>query len=234
VDVSEDPLLAVLDDPLPLDLVRQGVFVEGISDDRQAVREDVDVDIRPGADVAGPDAADQAGSESRQLAHHAEGLDPHVAEMLEPLGTFMNPGHGLDLVADLGVGREVAGPESVFDPELFGGLALGGEVLGLGPVVHHLGGEEGELPPDTFVGHGEEVRRLGPSKRRGAKDDRLAGFRRPNGRPDRTGRDSSQPSIGRRSWSSRVEALPGYVRKASLNSALRRAAVDRDIASTPE
>ncbi len=37
VDVGEDPLLAVLDDPLLLDLVGQGVVVESVGDDRLAV-----------------------------------------------------------------------------------------------------------------------------------------------------------------------------------------------------
>ncbi len=96
------------------------------------------------------------GSEPGELAHQAEGLDAHVAEVLEALVALVHPGHRLDLVADLGVGGEVAGPVTVFDPELLGGLALGGEVFGLGPLVHHLGGEEGDLPPDAFVGHGEE------------------------------------------------------------------------------
>ena len=120
------------------------------------------------ADVAGPDAADQPRSEPGELAHQAEGLDPHVAEVFEPLRPFVHPRHRLDLVADLRVRGEVAGPEPVLDPELLGGLALGGEVLGLGPLVHHLGGEEGDLPPDSFVSHGEVVRRLCPSRRRWA------------------------------------------------------------------
>ena len=75
-------------------------------------------------------------------------------------GPLVHPGHRLDLVADLRVAGQVAGPVAILDPELLGGLALGGEVLGLGPVVHHLGGEEGDLPPDAFVGHGRKVRRF--------------------------------------------------------------------------
>ena len=41
------------------------------------------------------------------------------------------------------------------DIELAGRLALGGEVLGLGPAVHELGGEEGDLPPNPFISHRE-------------------------------------------------------------------------------
>ncbi len=168
VNMREDSLFAILDDSLTLDFIRQGIFVEGVGDDGLAVGKDVDVDIGTVPDVAGPDAADQAGSEPREFAHQAKGLEAHVVEVLEPFGAFMDPGHRLDLVADLGVGGEVAGSESVFDPELFGGLALGGEVLGFGPIVHQLGGEKGDLPPDAFVSHGEKVRRLGPLRRRWA------------------------------------------------------------------
>ena len=52
------------------------------------------------------------------------------------------------------VAGQVAGPVAILDAELLGGLALGGEVLGFGPLVHHLGGQKGNLPPDAFVGHG--------------------------------------------------------------------------------
>ena len=155
VDVGEDPLLAVLDDPLPLDVVVKARRVERVADERQAVAEDVDVDVRALADVARPDAADQPRVEPRELAHQAEGLDPHVAEGLETFVALVHPRHRLDLVADLGVGRQVAGPVTVLDPELLGGLALGGEVFGLGPLVHHLGGEERDLPPDSLIGHGD-------------------------------------------------------------------------------
>ena len=123
----------------------------------------------PVSDVSGPDAADQPGAEPGELAHEAEGLEPHVAEVVEPLRPFVDPGHRLDLVADLGVRRQVGRPESIFDPELLGGLAFGGEVLGLGPMIHELRGEKGDLPPDAFVSHETKMRRLGPSKRRRAE-----------------------------------------------------------------
>ena len=154
VDVREDPLLAVLDDPLQLDLVGQAVLVEGGGHERDAVAEDVEVDVRAVADVAGPDAADESGSEPGELPHHPERLDAHVAEPGPAFRPLVHAGEGLDLVADLAVGGQVGGPVPVLDAELARGLALGGEVLGLGPLVHELGGEEGDLPPDAVVGHG--------------------------------------------------------------------------------
>ena len=90
-------------------------------------------------------------------------------QVLEPLGPLVHPGHRLDLVADLLVAGQVAGPVAILDPELLGGLALGGEVLGLGPVVHHLGGQEGDLAPDAFISHGKGCADLSPSRRRGAR-----------------------------------------------------------------
>jgi len=57
------------------------------------------------------------------------------------------------VVADLGVGGEVAGVEAIFDAELLGGLALGGEVLGLGAIVHQSGCEQRHLLADSCIGH---------------------------------------------------------------------------------
>ena len=33
--------------------------------------------------------------------HQPQGIDAHVAQMLQPLGALVHPGHRLDLVADL-------------------------------------------------------------------------------------------------------------------------------------
>ena len=96
----------------------------------------------------------------RQEPHQAEGVEPHVAEVFQPLGALVNARHRLDLVADLLVARQIAGAVAILDPELLGGLALGGEIFGLGPQVHHLGGQKSELAPDAFVGHDREVRRF--------------------------------------------------------------------------
>ena len=120
----------------------------------------MDVDVGPFADVPGADAADQPGAEARQEPHQAEGVEPHVAEVFQPLGPLVDARHRLDLVADLLVARQVARAVAILDPELLGGLALGGEIFGLGPQVHHLGGQKSELAPDAFVGHDREVRRF--------------------------------------------------------------------------
>ena len=168
VDVGEDPLLVVLDDPLELDVVLDVQLVEGVGHQREAVAEDVDVDVGALADVPGQDAADQPRPEPGQELHEPQGVEPHVEQVLEPLGALVHPGHGLDLVADLLVAGQVAGPMAILDAELLGGLALGGEVLGLGPAIHHLGGQEGDLAPDAFISHVRGAPILSPSKRRGA------------------------------------------------------------------
>ncbi len=76
------------------------------------------------------------------------------------LVSLVHPRHRLDLVADLAVRGQIGRAEPVLDPKLPCGLTLGGEVLGLGALVHELGGKEGDLPPDAFVSHGRKVRRL--------------------------------------------------------------------------
>ena len=101
VDVGERPLFTVLDDPLVLDVVLKAQFVERVGDQRQAVAEDVDIDVGALADVPGPDAADQPRPEPGQQPHQPQGVEPHVAEGLQPLRTLVHAGHRLDLVADL-------------------------------------------------------------------------------------------------------------------------------------
>ena len=96
----------------------EAMLLERGGDEREAVAEDVDVDVGAVADVPGPDAADQPGPEPRQLAHQPQGLDPHVAQVLEALRPFVHPGHGLDLVADLAVAGQVGGTIAVLDPKL--------------------------------------------------------------------------------------------------------------------
>jgi hypothetical protein len=74
--------------------------------------------------------------------------------MSEPLlGPLVHPGHGLDLVADFLVAGQVGRPIAILDAKLAGRLALGGEVLGLGAVIHHLGGQKGDLAPNAFISH---------------------------------------------------------------------------------
>src|SRR5262249_52993835 len=99
---------------------------------------------------------------------HPERLDAHVAEVDLAFGSFEESGEHLDLVTDLLVAGEVAWAVAVFQAKLARGLALGGEILGLGPLIHHLRGQMRDLPPDAFVSHGEGCADLGPSKRRWA------------------------------------------------------------------
>ena len=167
VDMREGPLFAVLDDPLVLDIVLDAQLVEGIGHQRLAVAEDVDVDVGTLADVPGADAADQSGPEPGQQSHHPEGVNPHVAERLQPLGPLVHSGHRLDLVADLLVAGQVARPVAILDAKLACGLALGGEVLGLGAMIHHLGRQKGDLAPDSFVGHGRKPEGFGRLKDEG-------------------------------------------------------------------
>ena len=172
----------------------QGQLVEGVGHQGEAVAEDVDIDVGTLADVAGPDAADQSRAEPGEHPHHPQGIEPHVAQGLESLGPLVNPGHRLDLVADLLVTREIARPMAILDAKLASGLALGGEVFGLGPVIHHLGGQEGDLAPEAFIGHEERCADFCPSRRRGARgsnDDQKLRSRDGAGSGARMGRKSS-------------------------------------------
>src|SRR5262249_33775505 len=81
----------------------------------------------------------------------------------------MHPGHRLDLVTDLLVAGQVAGPVAILDTELAGGLAFGGEILGLAAMIHHLGSQKGDLAPNAFIGHVRRCADFSPSRRRWAK-----------------------------------------------------------------
>ncbi len=146
---------ACLIDPLVLDVVIHRQLVERVGHEREAVAEDVDVDVRPFADVPRADAADQPGPEPREPSHQAQGLDAHVVQVRQPLRSFVHAGQGLNLVADLAVGGQIVGTITVFHAELPGRLALGGEIFRFLAGIHQLGGLKGDLPPDTFVGHEE-------------------------------------------------------------------------------
>ena len=137
-------------------------LVERVGHQREAVAEDVDVDVGALADVPGPDAADQPGPEPRQQPHEPQGIEPHVAQVLEALGPLVHPGHRLDLVADLPVAGQVAGPMAILDAKLAGGLALGGEVLGLGPADTSSGRPERRSGAGCVRQPCEEVRRFEP------------------------------------------------------------------------
>ncbi len=105
VDVGKAALLAVFDDPLLLDVVLQAELIERVSHKREAIAEDVDIDVRPLADVARTDRSDQARPETSQQPHEPKAVEPHIAEILEPFRPFVHAGHGLNLVADFLVAR---------------------------------------------------------------------------------------------------------------------------------
>ncbi len=115
-------------------------------------------------------AADQPGPEPRQEPHQPQRVEPHVAQGLEPLRPLVHAGHGLDLVADLAVARQVGGSMTILDSELLGGFSLGGEVLGFGPVIHHLRSQKGDLAANAFISHGGKCADLSPSRRRRAME----------------------------------------------------------------
>ena len=56
----------------------------------------------------------------------------------------------------------------ILDAKLAGRLALGGEVLGFGPVIHHLRSQKRDLAPNAFVGHVGRCADFSPSRRRRA------------------------------------------------------------------
>lgn len=92
-------------------------------------------------------------AEGGEEAHEAEGFEAHGAEVVGAGVAFIEVGEGLDLVADFGVGGEVAGAGAVFEAELAGGLAFGGEVFGFGAVVHQSGCKERDLGAGASIGH---------------------------------------------------------------------------------
>ena len=69
-------------------------------------------------------------------------------------GALVHPGHRLDLVADLAccwAGRRADGDTR--RPSCLAALRLAVKYSVSVRLVHHLGGQEGDLPPDAFVSH---------------------------------------------------------------------------------
>ena len=181
------------------------------------------IDVRPLADVAGADAADQPRPEPRQQPHQPQGIHPHVAQILESLGALVHAGHRLDLVADFPVAGQVAGPIPILDAKLAGRLSLGGEILGFGSAVHHLRSQKGDLAANAFVGHEGKCADLSPSRRRRAmkkQGGRLS--RSPSGKHPKV-RSERTPSIGRIAWAGRpvkrhrFEGNPGRPKRLRTN-----------------
>ena len=79
VDMGESPFFPILDDPFVLDIVLETTFVECVGHQGHAVAEDVKVDVRSFAHVAGSNAADQPGPESCEQPHHPQRVQPHIS-----------------------------------------------------------------------------------------------------------------------------------------------------------
>ena len=132
------PLFALLEDPLALDLVDDPLGIQGRRDRLEAVGEQVQVDVRAPAHVAGQRAADQARAETLQKPHHAQGFQAHLPQLLGAVVALVHPGHDLDFVADFAIAGQVGGLEVAADDSP-GGLHLGPEILRFFAGVHEPG-----------------------------------------------------------------------------------------------
>ncbi len=167
VNVGEDPRLLMFDDLLALDVKWVTFIFQNVADQADAVGENMDVDVGSFADVSGHNAADEPGPERPEQSHEAQGVEPHIAEILNSAVAFVDAGEMLDLFADFGVGGEVFGFDA-FAAQLLGRLALGGVVLGFDALVHQPGGIERDLPAKFVIGHSFHAPLPSPSMRRGA------------------------------------------------------------------
>jgi hypothetical protein len=91
--------------------------------------------------------------EAVEPSHHSHGTETHLLEVVLSLFPFEKIGHRLNLIADFGVGGEITGAEAVFDAQLAGRLAFGGEVFGFRSFVHQTCCDQRNLPADSFIGH---------------------------------------------------------------------------------
>src|SRR5262249_38058058 len=114
-----------------------------------------------------------------------------------------------------------------------GGLALGREILGLTAMIHHLGGQEGDLAPNAFICHEGRCADFSPSRRRRA--------RWVEERPKSKSRARLIPGIpiGCASTSERYPEQPGwsrgrgtFPRTVGSRTALRRSIKDFPFASS--
>src|SRR5690606_24438249 len=152
VDVGEDPLFAMLDDPLPLHVVPQPFSFEQVRDSLHAIAEDVDIDIRTVPDMPGQHAADQAGTIPRQQPHDRERKDAHLAQLVEPLFPFKEPRQRLNFVPNLGIARQIGRLDPTL-AEAAGSFLLRAEILRFLALIHQTGGFDGNLPPQFRSRH---------------------------------------------------------------------------------
>jgi hypothetical protein len=116
--------------------------------------------------MTGQGAADEFGLEAREHAHDAERYQSHVLEVIRSPLAFMEPGEGLDLVAYLGIARQISWfyPALTDAPRRF---LLGPVILRFVAKVHRPRGFETDLPPQFVRFHPE---RLSPRWRKWASN----------------------------------------------------------------
>jgi len=121
------------------------------------------VEVNVGAVPDGPvQSDDQPGTNIASLEHQGRASSTHVAGGVRALGTRgSGPGTGSGLRISALEGRSPGGIG--IDTELLGGLARWTrDVLGLGRMVHHMGGEQRRSAPDASSRHEGKVRRVSP------------------------------------------------------------------------
>ena len=150
--VRKDPLFAVLAHPFSLDVVDHSLGVEGTGHSFERVRKEVEIDVRPAADMSGERAADQSRSIGPEHPHDTERLDPHLAEIVGPSVAFVQSGKRLDFVADLAIAGQILGFDPA-SPKLASGFHFSAIVLRFLAAVHQPGGFPGDPPPKLILGH---------------------------------------------------------------------------------
>lgn len=168
MNVCENTLSPVLDDSLVFNAMLETERIDRVGHVRGMIREHVDVDIRTFAHVPRKDAADQSRSKPSERPHHPKSGDTHLLKFDKPFLPLVDSRSRLNLIANFAIRREIGGAMAILDPQTARGLPLGGEIFGFKAFVHKLSGENGDLPSKTLVGHEMLVRRLSPSRRRGA------------------------------------------------------------------
>ena len=152
MDVRKQPLLAMLADPLALHVVDDPCLVEHQRDGFDAVGEDVKIDVRTFAHVAGEHTADQPRSESPQQLHQPQGFQPHLPQFQRAVVALVKTRQRLDFIAYFGVARQIRRLDpTATDPPCR--LLFGAKVLRFLPMIHQTRGFPRNLPPQFRVIH---------------------------------------------------------------------------------
>ena len=133
----------------------QLLILEHRRDGRDDVGEDVQVDVRALADVAGQNGADEARRERATAAASCAARPSRISRRCScALFAFIEVGEGLDLVADFGVGGEVAGLDAIVSNASWrAALRLAVKYSVLVPFVHQLRREQRDLASDSCISH---------------------------------------------------------------------------------